>query len=488
MKPSNKYIEKLAKMTELRSHQADALSLLDENDGIVLHHSTGSGKTKTFLTAAKKALDENPGRRALVIAPASLVSNVDKELKKHSIKLDKSRMDVMSYEKAVRSSDELEKKDYAIAIADEAHKLRNTSSKRSQLLSRIISQADKRILATGTANYNHIADISPLVNMAAGQKALVEDQKIFEGRHTRVVKLPQTYMEMVVGKPREEVTRLKNVDELKYWLGKHVHYYDSAQDPQAAAKFPELTEKTVPVEMSPEQKKFYDFAEGQIPYQTRMKIRNNLPLDKQEKSLLNSFSIAVRQASNGMRHLVSDKDSVGYSPKLLAAANSLETKMKSDKNFRGLAYSNFLEAGVDEYARLLKERGVSHKVFTGGLSATEKDKLVKEFNAGKFKALVISSSGAEGLDLKGVKLVQVLEPHFNPSKIRQVLGRARRFESHEHLPQEERKVEAEHYLSTLPRIGMSKPATSIDVYLSENSDDKDELFNQVKALMKKVRK
>ena len=53
----NKYLEKIAKDEEdkLKPHQERALKKLDKTHGIILSHSTGSGKTMTFLTAVERA-------------------------------------------------------------------------------------------------------------------------------------------------------------------------------------------------------------------------------------------------------------------------------------------------------------------------------------------------------------------------------------------------------------------------------------------------
>jgi hypothetical protein len=86
--------------------------------------------------------------------------------------------------------------------------------------------------------------------------------------------------------------------------------------------------------------------------------------------------------------------------------------------------------------------------------------------------------------LKGTKLIQVLEPHFNQSKITQVVGRGARYGSHAHLPENERKVHVEHYQSVLPKPLLGSAPTSIERYLHENSATKNDLFKQLQGLMR----
>jgi hypothetical protein len=60
--------------------------------------------------------------------------------------------------------------------------------------------------------------------------------------------------------------------------------------------------------------------------------------------------------------------------------------------------------------------------------------------------LMISASGAEGIDLRNVRYVHILEPYWHPVRIEQVVGRARRICSHQDLPAELRTVEVFLYL------------------------------------------
>lgn len=477
----NRYLEKIAE--QLQKHQEEALKQLDKENGVLVHHSTGSGKTRLMLEAMARAQKKNKEGRILFVAPASLTSNIEKERLKHGIKLDMSRVDIHSYEKATNEVDNLKKNKYLLAVADEAHRLRNSGTQRTKAMSQLFAKADKRLLATATGQYNHMADISPLVNIAANEKVLPEDRREMLARYTRTKKNKNTLIGRLLNRDPGETVKVHNHEELKGILQKYVHHYDVKDDPSQADKFPTKSEKIVEVPMSSAQTRMYKFVEGDIPWLTKMKIRNNLPLDKKEKGNLNAFSSGIRQASNATRHL-SKKGDGDYTPKIRKAVETVKKKMAEDPHYRGLVYSNYLEAGVHEYSKHLTENGIDHHIYTGGLTPAEKDQIVKDYNEGRKKLLVISSSGAEGLDLKGTKHVQILEPHFNPSKIKQVVGRAARYESHAHLPKEHRHVEVEHYISTHKKPLIGKPHYSIDKYLTENSDDKQDLFDEVQTLMK----
>jgi hypothetical protein len=64
------------------------------------------------------------------------------------------------------------------------------------------------------------------------------------------------------------------------------------------------------------------------------------------------------------------------------------------------------------------------------------------------KVIMITQSGSEGISLKNVRQVHVMEPYWNNIRLNQVIGRAVRANSHIDLPKEERIVESFMYLST----------------------------------------
>lgn len=477
---------KKAKEQAERPHTARALKKIEKQDGLVVDHSMGSGKTRLYLKAIENYQKKNPKEDALVIAPASLTSNIAKEIKKHGIKIDQSKLETLSYEKASIDAERLKKKVYGMVVADEAHKLRNTGTKRHRELSEVIVNAKKRILGTGTTAYNHPSDVAPLVNLAAGKSVLPEGRSAFEAEYVEKLVEQPSFLKRITGHPPKEIQKLKNKKRLEKILREHIDHYDLKDDPEAADKFPTKKETIKEVEMSPEQHSLYRYMEGKLPWHLRLKVRMNMPLDRKDVASLQAFSTGIRQVSNSVRSYMPKYEKT--TPKIEAAVNSLVERGNKDKNFRGLVYSNYLESGLDDYSQELHKRGVPHAIYHGGLTKKKKDELLEQYNSGKLPVLLLSSSGAEGLNTKGTKLVQVMEPHFNKSKIDQVVARAIRYQSHSHLPAKERTVDVEHYHSVLPKsrwkIGPNQH--SIDQYLHHNSKSKSELGDEMKSLVKEA--
>lgn len=456
------YMSKVA--YELQDHQKRVVDKLYSPDkrGVIAYHSMGAGKTLTALDAMKKA----PGKK-LMITPASLVDNVRKEAEKHGIKLGDD-IEVMSYEYAVRNADLLNTNKYSLVIFDEAHRLRNADTARVQKLTPIIQNAGKVLMLSGTAGYNHPSDMAQLVHLIDPELKIPVERKDFESRYID----PETW-------------GVKNKEELKSSIGKYIDVHNT---PAASTDFPTTSERIIHTPMSDKQTDVYRFVEKSMPSVHRKAMRNNLPLSLRDTAQLNMFASGVRQAAVSPRHF--DVTSVAEdSPKLIAAADSMAEHAKHP-NFRGVAYSNYLDSGLDPFAELLRKRGLDPMVFTGKLSAKEKKRLVDTYNDSSTdpRILLLSSSGGEGLDLKGTRLMQILEPHFNQSKIDQVKARGARYKSHAHLPEKERHMDIEQYHSVLPerwwhrRFGIS-PDTAIDDYLHDASQRKQRVIDEIKNIV-----
>lgn len=471
-------VEKQADVvTPLQYQQQRVVDKL-KNNSLIVAHGMGSGKTLSSIAAA-----EALGMPTTVLTPASLVNNYKKEIAKHT---DDSRVPyhVESINRATLKGMDMPG---GFLVVDEAHNLRNPGTQRRAYIKDVSGKADKLMLLTGTPSYNNVADVAPLVNLVHGKTVLPESPAQFNEQFVENQVVSPSLLWRILGVRPGEVQHLKNTKELADALRGHVDYYVSKTN------FPERKDKDVFVDMSPKQQEIYDYVEGRLPLWARWKVRLGLPPSKSEAKELNSFLGGVRQASNTPGPYIAGTtplEAAEMSPKLLAAAKSIIERAKKDPNFKSLSYSNYMDAGVLPLSALLTQNKIDNAVFHGGLTPAEKKDLVDRFNAGKLKALLGTSSAAEGLDLKGTKLVQILEPHFNKPKIEQVVGRAIRYKSHEALPPEERKVDVEHYYSR-PSTGFLQRLIAgnregVDQWLEENADRKQALSDELINIMKDV--
>jgi hypothetical protein len=72
---------------------------------------------------------------------------------------------------------------------------------------------------------------------------------------------------------------------------------------------------------------------------------------------------------------------------------------------------------------------------------TDDDKQKGNIEGHKVKVVLISKAGSEGIDLKFIRQVHILEPWYNMNRLDQIIGRAVRNFSHKDLPFEKRNVQ-----------------------------------------------
>ncbi len=173
-----------------------------------------------------------------------------------------------------------------------------------------------------------------------------------------------------------------------------------------------------------------------------------------------------------------------YSPKYKAIIDVIQSK----KGLQ-LLYSQFLNIeGIKLFSRVLESKGYTefklsvkdgvwdldtvevdkpmYIIYGGTKTSADKKELFRNIFNKNWEAVpellrekvknvniplfMITSAGAEGISLRHVQYVHLMEPYWNPVRIDQVIGRARRICSHNTLPEKDRFVEVHLYLSMLP--------------------------------------
>lgn len=133
---------------------------------------------------------------------------------------------------------------------------------------------------------------------------------------------------------------------------------------------------------------------------------------------------------------------------------------------------NIYNGAFDKVPISVKE-DIIEKFFDGDSSALTN-------NLGEIiKLLMITSSGAEGIDLKNVRFVHITEPYWHPVRISQVIGRARRICSHSNLKPHLQTVKAFMYLLVYDDEFKKSKTTN-----KERSSAKDDLYSQLKIMDK----
>lgn len=465
--------------TALQPHQQRVVDRIQRQPGLVVAHGVGTGKTLASLAAA-----ESLGGTAQVVAPAALQQNYKKEIAKHVSK-PSAEYKVRSLQGLTRSHAETPGK---LLVVDEAHRLRDPGSKARGVVTR--STAEKRLLLTGSPLYNRPHDLAGLVNLAAGENALPADRAAFDAKYVGEKVTKPGILQRLRGVKPGSTAVLKDPEGLSAAMKKWVDYHENSN----ITDFPTRNDTTVEVPFGKKQRQVYDSVIGEAPAWVRAKVRSGLPPSKQESKQLNAFLNAARQVSVSPGSFIADNTperSAEQSPKIQQAFARLQDAIKKNPEHRAVVYSNYLDSGVTPYESLLKKNNIPYGKFTGDMNPSQRAQMVQDYNSGKLRALLVSSAGGEGLDLKRTRQIQVLEPHWNKEKVEQVVARGIRYQSHSDLPEDQRRVDVEHYVSTLPEPGRlkklfgGKRPGAVDEYLRQLSSDKDLLNQQVRDALRR---
>ena len=218
-----------------------------------------------------------------------------------------------------------------------------------------------------------------------------------------------------------------------------------------------------------------------------------------------------------------------YSPKFFKILENINRFVDGETpTGKALYYSDFRkDAGSEAFEQILQENGYEkydhnkkdidtlisegskkkRYTFLTGEEEQEMRKNNKEaFNhdenvRGEYiQIIMISSAGAEGISLKCVRQVHIMEPFWNYIRVDQVFGRAIRMGSHinDNLPKEERNVEQYLYLASLPdgntvedvfnTLKTEKWPDVEEIEIENDENIKMELLEKYKPLYKTINK
>ncbi len=115
-------------------------------------------------------------------------------------------------------------------------------------------------------------------------------------------------------------------------------------------------------------------------------------------------------------------------------------------------------------------------IISGEVSIEDRTRIQDMYNStenthgGVIDLILISSTGAEGLDLKNVRHIHIMEPYWNWGRIKQIIARGVRNDSHIALPPDSKNVQPYIYLAVPPESerlssGDFAPTTDTELYV-----------------------
>lgn len=407
---------------------------LDGDHLYLLEDFTVTHNTLTALTVSQCYLDNFPKNNVIVVSPASLVKNFEKEMKKYGSVITENYK-FYSFEKFVKEN-KIVCKDSMIII-DEAHNIRSMKTRYSEIFKCVIN-CDKLLLLTATPFVNSLFDFRPLINL------LYRDEYVY--KHTDVEydsifdKLYRNYVNY-----NENDVILRKIKKL---LDRKISFAE-----KESSYFPDVTISKIDFTMSSEMYKKYA----------------GLLKDEEFGKSPEVFFSGYRQAVN-----------------VIGTENYLNQKMEFingvlKENKKTIIYTNWLESGV---GILLKNfSGYKPSVISGNINLSSRLQIVEDYNSGKSKVLILTKAGSEGLDLKETGYIIVLDPVWNMATLDQIIGRGVRYKSHYNLPKKEQIVKVFLMILKTPK-GSFVP--SGDELLYNVLQKKLQIKNEVEKTLKEI--
>lgn len=419
---------------KLKIHQKYPIEFMKDNYGLILYHSTGSGKTITSLKSMYQFINTNQVDEIIIIGQKSSKKAFYDDIKK--LKLDEKRFFFYTYtkiKKLVKNNLDLLQDKYV--ILDEVHNIRNETTANLSLITSL--QFSKKImLLTATPVINYMNDLSVLVNIVKQKPVLPTDIRTFNA----------SYYDL-------DTNEIKNKDILMKKLSKCISYYDHDKNKKDYPSSKTIYKK---VEMNKYQmeeyrfyirKYFYEILDGNNFY--------NLDFENIEHRKKNFFLSDTRQLSNTL-------EGSSSFPKIQEIF-----KIIKSGPYPAIVYSNYLGNGIFALVPLLERLNIEYTTITGNTSNEKINYIVNNYNQNKYKILLLTSAGSESLDLKNTRQIHIMEPHWNESRIKQVIGRTIRYKSHVSLPEKDRNVIIYRWSSVFPDYVSNKSADEYLVDLSK---------------------
>jgi len=418
-------------MIKLFEHQIKCVNWLKKHNGLILYHSMGSGKTITSLAMVYQF--KNP---IIIISTKASRKNFQDDIKK--MNLDISRIQIITYQKAISSimNRQLDFNNKSIII-DEAHHLRSGTKLQNILITECLN-AKKIVLLTGTIFYNALTDLSVLVNIIKRDEILPETNKEFKF----------FFWDELYEAP-------SFVDTLKERITGTISYYKKNHD----LHYPKSFTTYMKIDMSNSQISEYRHYLKKILSLDNIQHIDYAVLDKRK---INNFLNVTRQLSNTI------ENSPDF-PKIISIFDYISKNAKPI-----VVYSNYLNNGILPLTIHLDKNKISYSIYFGEQTEDKRNIIIDNYNQRKIDVLLITSAGSESLDLKNTRSIHIMEPHWNESKINQIIGRAIRYDSHKQLPESERTVEIVRWLSV---FGYKIPYETADEYLVRIALQKDKMFS-----------
>ncbi|CBL44165.1 predicted helicase [gamma proteobacterium HdN1] len=404
----------------LRDYQLQGVawlrSLANRQLGGILADDMGLGKTLQML--AFLLHEKNVGhlqQPALVVAPTSVLQNWAREAQKFTPTLRcfvvhggdrmaqisshaQTDLFITSYALSLRDFTFWQSIPLSYLVLDEAHMIKNSSTKVAKALRQL--ESDHKFCMTGTPLENHLGELWSLFEF------MMPGSLGSEARFKRVYRIP-------IEKHHNETRAVGLLQRIQPHILRR-------KKSEVAKELPSKTEVLIPITMTEPQREFYDALHAL----TQREITDLLLADGHETTRISILDalLRLRQLCCDPRLLPLEDAKSLPSAKLDHLLVMLEELVEEGR--RILVFSQFTSM-LALIREALQQRKIPHLLLTG--ATQNRQALVERFQAENEPIFLISlKAGGVGLNLTAADTVIHFDPWWNPAAEEQATDRAYR--------------------------------------------------------------
>ena len=424
----------------LYSYQKQGVARFFAEGRLVLADDMGLGKTTQAIVASSALLDAGLVKRGLLIVPASLKPQWEREwlaVSRSPLRIVDGNADtrralyaatrrgflVTNYEQVVRDFDAIASWNPDLVVLDEAQRIKNWSTRTALTVKRL--RPTYRLVLTGTPMENRLEELASIVEWV--------DDRALEPKW----RLAPWHSSFVDGK--REVVGARNLDTLRARLEPVLLRRVRSE---VLAQLPPRQDTVIPVDLTDQQREAHDGLNQPIAKLAAIAARR--PLAPAEFLRLMSLLATQRVISNGMAQLnfedtwpdirprVPSPNLIETlaTPKLIELRELIASLVITQKR-KVVVFSQWrrmLELAAWSVSDLLAAEGMRALFFTGQERTRRRTQNLVDFHDDPQAAvLFLSDAGGVGLNLqKAANACINLELPWNPAVLEQRIGRIHR--------------------------------------------------------------
>lgn len=505
-----------ARMNQPLPHQQRVIEyFLNESPhkGLLLYHKLGSGKTCTAIFVADEMLKRKDVDHIFILSPGSLRENWIKEYCKKCGKnylSDKYTFITYNYQSKISDLNFWN----SLVIIDEVHNVINASKNESDLVDELLTKmkhSNCRVLAlSGTPFYNYIYEWSLLGNMLKPntfeftfQGDPLEYEKRWEQQEVKITDVMLRGIVSFIPGDKTGFPRVIHEEPIRVALPDHYSlvYLDRFEQERKIRIIgpPDPDLRTVePDEYRRKQQKWIMAIQRMdtrrlsnlYPQGLDVKMVQDPPLPSGAMPAPYETFLPDLPASAGPR-----TSKVGWMrPEILRTPGLNELSPKFAALLRNLTdwrhlgrkhviFSTFLTRGGIYFLKtILDWCGIPALMYTGDQTDSVRTRNLEAFNdptnayGTKWKVLLVTEAGVEGISLFDVGHLHLVESHTVGGQLLQAIGRVARYGSHARLPEAEREVHIWRYFA-IPYGKDTEQSVDLKLYQrAEENQEKLETF------------